>query len=163
MTQSDLEWPRTAMEIVWMTQYDFNWVKFTSASPFWGLSDLDILIYSDSVTSQRETTILCNESTWIICNRSLGLYLNLTDDNHLCHLQWQVWKYWKLSIFKFFEHYMFRNGWFSFSWFFYGHNHHQFCIFIRSKSEIFNRFSDLIFAKIRSVLCTKNSLKTGIL
>ena len=59
MTQSDLEWPRTAMEIVWMTQYDFRWVKSTSASPFWGLLDLNISIYSDSVTSQRETTILC--------------------------------------------------------------------------------------------------------
>ena len=58
MTQSDLEWPRTAMEIVWMTQYDFRWVKSTSASPFWDPSDLNILIYSDSVTSQRETTIL---------------------------------------------------------------------------------------------------------
>ena len=46
MTQSDLEWPRTAMEIVWMTQYDFKWVKSTSASPFRGPSDLDILIYS---------------------------------------------------------------------------------------------------------------------
>ena len=68
MTQSDLEWPRTAMEIVWMTQYDFRWVKSTSASPFWGLSDLDISIYSDSVTSQRETTIL-----WGIA-LSLGLW-----------------------------------------------------------------------------------------
>ena len=58
MTQSDLEWPRTAVEIVWMTQYDFRWVKSTSASPFWGPLDLDISIYSDSVTSQRETTIL---------------------------------------------------------------------------------------------------------
>ena len=59
MTQSDLEWPRTAMEIIWMTQFDFRWVKSTSASPFWGPSDLDILIYSDSVTSHRETTTLC--------------------------------------------------------------------------------------------------------
>jgi hypothetical protein len=63
MTQSDLKWPRTAMEIVWKTQYDFRWVKSTSASPFWGPSDLDISIYSDSVTSQRETTILW--SIWI--------------------------------------------------------------------------------------------------
>ena len=59
VTQSDLEWPREPMEIVWMTQYDFRWVKSTTASPFWGPLDLDILIYSDSVTSQRETTILC--------------------------------------------------------------------------------------------------------
>ena len=59
MTQSDLEWPRAAMEIVWMTQYDFRWVKSTSASPSWGPSDLDISIYNDSATSQRETTILC--------------------------------------------------------------------------------------------------------
>ena len=44
MTQSDLEWPRTAMEIVWMTQYDFKWVKSTSASPFWGPSDLDMYL-----------------------------------------------------------------------------------------------------------------------
>ena len=36
MVQSDLEWPRAAMEIVWMTQYDFRWVKSTSASLFWG-------------------------------------------------------------------------------------------------------------------------------
>ena len=62
MTQSDLEWPRTAVEIVWMTQYDFRWVKSTSASPFWGPSDLNFSICSDSVTSQRETTILC--TTW---------------------------------------------------------------------------------------------------
>ena len=27
MTQSDLEWPRTAVDKVWMTQYDFRWVK----------------------------------------------------------------------------------------------------------------------------------------
>jgi hypothetical protein len=46
-----------------MTQYDFRWVKSTSASPFWGLSDLDISIYSDSVTSQRETTILCGRKS----------------------------------------------------------------------------------------------------
>jgi hypothetical protein len=65
MTQSDLEWPRTAMKIIWMTQYDFRWVKSTSASPFWGPSDLDISIYSDSVTSQRETTILCANAIYI--------------------------------------------------------------------------------------------------
>jgi hypothetical protein len=47
------------MEVVWMTPYDFRWVKSTSASPFWGPSDLDISIYSDSVTSQRETTTVC--------------------------------------------------------------------------------------------------------
>ena len=32
ITQSELEWPRTAKEMVWMTQYDF---KSASASPFW--------------------------------------------------------------------------------------------------------------------------------
>ena len=86
MTQSDLEWPRTAMEIVWMTQYDFRWVKSTSASPFWGPSDLDISIYSDSVTSQRETTILCTLSKkfemsvkWFKNDRSAGFqYVALT-------------------------------------------------------------------------------------
>ena len=43
-----------------MDQYDFRWAKSTYASPFLGPSDLDILTYSDSVTSQRETTILCS-------------------------------------------------------------------------------------------------------
>ena len=41
-----------------MTYYDFTYVKSTSASPFWGPSVLDISIYSDSVTSQRDTTTL---------------------------------------------------------------------------------------------------------
>ena len=61
---NDLEWSKTAMEIVWMTQYDFRWVKSTSASPFWGPSDLNISIYSGSVTSQRGTTILWCASKW---------------------------------------------------------------------------------------------------
>ena len=61
MTQSDLEWPRTAMEIVWMTQYDFRCVKSTSASPFWGPSDLDISICSDLMTSQREVSFCINK------------------------------------------------------------------------------------------------------
>ena len=42
MTQSDLEWPRTAMEIVWMTQYDFRCVKSTSTGSVnsnWCISD----------------------------------------------------------------------------------------------------------------------------
>ena len=43
-----------------MTQYDFRWVKSTPASPFRGPSDLDISIYSDSVTSQRGTTTVCS-------------------------------------------------------------------------------------------------------
>ena len=30
MTQSDLEWPRTAVDKAWMTQYDFRWVKSIS-------------------------------------------------------------------------------------------------------------------------------------
>ena len=64
MAQSDLEWPRAAMEIVWMTQYDFRWVKSTSASLIWGPSDLNISIYSGSVTSQRETTILWDVSIY---------------------------------------------------------------------------------------------------
>ena len=64
MAQSDLEWPRAAMEIVWMTQYDFRWVKSTSASLFWGPSDLNISIYSGSVTSQRETTTLCESDKY---------------------------------------------------------------------------------------------------
>ena len=59
MTQSDLEWPMTAKEIAWMTQYDFRWLKSTCASPFWGPSYLDISVCSDSVTSGRETTTLC--------------------------------------------------------------------------------------------------------
>ena len=78
MTQDDLGWLETNLndpkwlnlaqatkEIVWMTQYDFRWVKSTPASPFWGPSDLDISIYSDSVTSQRETTILCNDFSFV--------------------------------------------------------------------------------------------------
>ena len=44
VTQSDLEWPREPMEIVWMTQYDFRWVKSTYTSAFIGPLDLDILI-----------------------------------------------------------------------------------------------------------------------
>ena len=58
MTQCDLEWPRTAKEIVRMTQYDFRWVNSTSVSPFWGPSHLDILLYNDLVTSHRQTTTL---------------------------------------------------------------------------------------------------------
>ena len=48
---SDLEWPRTAMENSMNDSIWLKWVKSTSASPFWGPSDLDISIYSDSVTS----------------------------------------------------------------------------------------------------------------
>ena len=59
MTQSDLEWPRTAKEIVWMTQYDFRWVKSTSANPFWGPSDLDILIYTVTRWHLRERPPYC--------------------------------------------------------------------------------------------------------
>ena len=76
MTQSDLEWPRTAKKIVWMTQYDFRWVKSICASPFWGLSDLDISIYSDSATSHRETTTLCNTYVYDLSrNDLLRLYI----------------------------------------------------------------------------------------
>ena len=53
-----------------MTPYDFRWVKSTSASIFWGLSDLNISIYSGSVTSQRETTTLWPISiTWVHSGR----------------------------------------------------------------------------------------------
>ena len=68
MTQSDLEWPKLDMDMVWMTQYDFRWVKSIALAPFWGPSDLDISIYSDSVTSQRETTILWISISFIYFN-----------------------------------------------------------------------------------------------
>ena len=45
MTQSDIELPRTAVDKVGLTQYDFRWVKSTTVGPFRGPSD------SDSVTS----------------------------------------------------------------------------------------------------------------
>ena len=61
---NDLEWLRIPLDIVWMFSYDFKWVKSTVVAPFWGPSDLELSIYSGSVTSQRETTTLCGELIW---------------------------------------------------------------------------------------------------
>ena len=60
MTQSDLKWPRTDVENFWRTFDESSHVKSTTLAPFWGPSTLDISTYSGSVTSQRETTILCD-------------------------------------------------------------------------------------------------------
>ena len=49
-----------------------------------GLLDLDILIYSDSVTSQRETTILCacasKQDGLVLATNRLGYALLLQKD-----------------------------------------------------------------------------------
>ena len=50
MTQSDLKWPSIALVIVWMSHYEFRWVKSTAIALCWGPLDLDISIYSGSVT-----------------------------------------------------------------------------------------------------------------
>ena len=77
MIQCDLEWPKIGMDMVYMTHYDFRWVKSIAVAPFCGPSDLDITTYSDSVTSQRETTILwyvvkkCQKHVYVICEGSL--------------------------------------------------------------------------------------------
>ena len=47
---------------IWVTmRIAIHWkrIKSSAVVSFWGPSDLDISIYSDSVTSQRETTTMC--------------------------------------------------------------------------------------------------------
>ena len=39
ITQSDLKWLRIAVDKVWMSQYDFRWVRTTIVAPFWGPLD----------------------------------------------------------------------------------------------------------------------------
>ena len=51
MTQSDLEWPRIALGIIWMSHYEFRLVKSTDLALYWGPSDFEFSIYSGSVTS----------------------------------------------------------------------------------------------------------------
>ena len=62
MTQDDLGWLETKInDSKWlkMSHYEFRWLKSTAIALCWGPSDLDISIYSRSVTSERETTTLC--------------------------------------------------------------------------------------------------------
>ena len=88
VTQSDLEWPREPMEIVWMTQYDFRWVKSTTASPFWGPLDLDIQWLGD--ISERDHHTVWSLSTW---RRNIFTNKNIPDDCIFWRRQKLLFKY----------------------------------------------------------------------
>ena len=51
MTQSDLEWSRIALGIVWMSHCEFRLFNSTDIALCWGPSDLEFPMYSGSVTS----------------------------------------------------------------------------------------------------------------
>ena len=74
-----------------------------SCNYFWGPSDLDISIYSDSVTSHRETTTLCDITQQCF---ALALQANFPAYNLNFHWRWSDWFQATFEIFFYFNNFV---------------------------------------------------------